>query len=118
MNTQLSARTLSVGEEVYVVIDGEPICKAKIISIGGAKRGNVHFFGDELNVNVEIELMEDMEGIGNTEDILSVNNQDIYKIANGQTFQGEPVCYEHHLNLGYPYYCPTRDENLYGIELD
>ena len=116
----LSARNLKVGEIVYFVDqDGHgSSAKAKIVSIDGKKEGEVHFSGDELNVNVEVELLEDMEGVGNTEDIVNVNNQEVYKIIEGKTFQGEPVCYEHDCDIEYPYYCPTRDENCYGIELD
>ena len=116
----LSARNLKVGEIVYVFYeDGYGDCaKAKIVSINGKKEGEVHFSGDELNVNVEVELLEDMEGIGNTEDIVNVNNQEVYKIVEGKTFQGETVCYEHDCDIEYPYYCPTRDENLYEVELD
>lgn len=110
MSTQLSARNLSVGEEVYVVIDGELICKAEIVSFPSGKKEQ-HYAGDELNESVNVRSLD-------TNNVASIDNQDIYKIVPGKTFKGEEVCYEHNLEVDYPYYCPARDENCYEIELD
>ena len=42
----------------------------------------------------------------------------VYQVAQGKTFRGEPVVYEHNVEIDYPFYCPAEDENCYYIELD
>jgi len=112
----LSARNLSIGERVYVATEDYQQAVGKIVSIGDKKSGMVHFSGDELNVNVAVVLERDCEDVGAAGEVCNFNNQDIYKIARDRYFQGEDVCYEHHTDIEYPYYCPAFDENCYAIE--
>jgi len=41
-----------------------------------------------------------------------------YQVAQGKTFYGEPVVYEHDVDLDYPFYCPARQVNVFHCELD
>lgn len=41
-----------------------------------------------------------------------------FQIAPDKTFRGEPVVYEHNVEIDYPFYCPAEDENCYYFELD
>lgn len=42
----------------------------------------------------------------------------VYQLAEGKMFRGEPVVYEHNVEIDYPFYCPAEDENCYYCELD
>ena len=111
-------RTLKIGEVVYYVGFHDACAKAKVVSINGQETGEVAFDGTEEDTEVKIELLEDLEGVGNKEDVVSAIIPEIYQIAEGKTFKGEEVCYEHVTSIDYPYYCPMREENVYNIELD
>lgn len=47
-----------------------------------------------------------------------INAKQCYRIAKGKmTLFGDVVCYEHNKTIhNYPYYCPSRLENMFGIE--
>lgn len=42
----------------------------------------------------------------------------VYQLAPGRTFFGEPVVWDHNEDIDYPYYCPAHDENCYAFELE
>lgn len=42
----------------------------------------------------------------------------VFQVADGKTFRGEEVVYEHNEEMDYPFYCPEEDENCYYFELD
>lgn len=45
------------------------------------------------------------------------NPRNLYKIADGETFHDEVVCYEHNeTEHDYPFYCPSMQENCFEIE--
>ena len=42
----------------------------------------------------------------------------VYQVAQDKFFRGEPICWEHHNESDYPFYCPAEDENCFYFELD
>ena len=44
--------------------------------------------------------------------------EDVYQLAEGKTYQGEPVVWEHSEDIDYPLFCPAYGENYYYSELD
>ena len=42
----------------------------------------------------------------------------VYQLAPGRSFWGNPVVWEHHEDIDYPFYCPARDENCYHFEVE
>lgn len=104
----MKARTLKIGDAVCVYADGIYEGKGEIISING-KAKDVHFSGDELNVDVEIRI--DIVGDDSTSEVgefIHVNNQDVYQVVDGETYSGEIVCYDNDDESDYEYFCPAR----------
>lgn len=45
------------------------------------------------------------------------NPRNLYQIAEGESFNNEVVCYEHHeTEDNYPFYCPQLQENCFDFE--
>lgn len=42
----------------------------------------------------------------------------VYQVAQDRFFWGEPVVWEHHEGIDYPFYCPARDENCFHFEVE
>ena len=119
----MKARTLKIGEFVCVDI-GEYIGQGEIVSIDGKKK-DFHFSGDEMNVDVEIrikvldsDILEDDDLDMKVDGVYHFENQCIYQIADGKTFESEFVCYENDDEIEYEYYSPIQGISLNEEDLD
>lgn len=102
------ARTLRLNEIVYILFEDGRQAKGRITAIG-FKQKDFHFSGDELNVDVEVEITETILeptdlAVG---EHVHVNNQEIYQIVPNKHFLGEEVCYECNFADDWDYFCPV-----------
>ena len=114
-------RTLKLNEIVYIVNeDNMDVIKGKITAID-FKQKDMHFSGDELNVDVEVEITEVLSkpcdvAVG---EHIHVNNQEIYQIVPDKHYLGEEVCYECNTDEGWgEYYAPITDDSIDEEDLD
>lgn len=118
------ARTLKIGEIVCVDIDNSYIGQGEIVSIDGKKK-DFHFSGDEMNVDVEVRIkvlnlniLVDDDSEMTLEGVYHFENQFIYQIAEGKTFESEFVCYENDDEDEYEYFAPIQGIVLNEDDLD
>lgn len=108
------ARTLKLNEIVYIIFEeGVQLAKGRITAIDRKQR-DFHFSGDELNIDVEVEITETLceptdVAVG---EHIHVNNQEIYQIVPDKHYLGEEVCYEFQDDSYYDFYCPVLGENI------
>lgn len=117
----MTARTLKLNEIVYIVDkDTTGVIKGRITAID-FKQKDMHFSGDELNVDVEVEITEVFSepcdvAVG---EHIHVNNQEIYQIVPDKHYLGEEVCYECNTDEDWGnYYAPITDDSIDEKDLD
>ena len=112
--TIMVARTLKLNEIVYIVFeDGVQLAKGRITAVDFKQR-DFHFSGDELNIDVEVEITETLSKPTDYRagEHIHVNNQEIYQIVPDKHFLGEEVCYEIEPDLYNDYYCPVMNSSF------
>ena len=115
------ARTLKLNEIVYVVDEWAlDVIKGKITAIDFIQK-DMHFSGDELNVDVEVEVTEVLSepcDVGVKEHI-HVSNQKIYQIVPDKHYHGDEVCYECNPDEDRgDYYAPITNDSIDEAFLD
>lgn len=108
------ARTLKLNEIVYIVFEeGVQLVKGRITAIDFKQR-DFHFSGDELNIDVEVEITETLcePTDYRAGEHIHVNNQEVYQITPDAHYLGEEVCYECQDDTDYQFYCPVLGENI------
>lgn len=114
------ARTLKLNEIVYIVFEeGVQLVKGRITAIDRKQR-DFHFSGDELNIDVEVEITETLceptdVAVG---EHIHVNNQEVYQIVPDKHYLGEEVCYENDPEEYGDYYCPVIGDALNEDDFD
>ena len=108
-------RTLHVGESVYnydnINDDLKGVWTIEMIDNNNALYDKE--IQDQYTDESTIVLLTNEDG--STNEVFAYN---LYKIDDNLTrLNGELVCFEHDVDIDYPYYLPDRDENYYSIEL-
>ena len=102
-------RVFRIGERVYYD-NNESNGWGTVILLNGTDKHKEDILCDEAGDKITIKT-------DSGEKVTAAPSQ-IYTLAPGRTFFGEPVVWEHNPEKDYPFYCPAENENCYYCELD
>lgn len=103
-------RVFTIGERVFYEDDHESGW-GKIVLINGRANLGQDICSDDCGDIITIQK----EGCRSE---IETTPSHIYHVAQERTLYGNPVVWEHHEDIEYPFFCPALDEHCYHTELD